>query len=136
MPAMSSSLPRRRWSTKFRDAMRGVRVGVRGQSSFRVHFSMAGLVMLTAVALNVNLLEWCVLTLCIGTVLGAEMFNSALESLARATTDQYHEDVRDALDAASGAVLLVSVAASVVGATIFIFRLGILLSWWGSYLLI
>ncbi len=133
---MNSSSPIRRWSIKFRHAMRGVRVGMRGQNSFCVHLFAAVLVAIVAVVLRVNLLEWCVLVLCIGSVLGAELFNSALERTAQAITDDYHEDLRDALDIASGAVLLVAVCAAVVGAIIFILRLGFWLGWWGSYLII
>ncbi len=133
---MKSSLLIQRWSIKFRHAMRGIRVGIRGQSSFLVHLLAAVLVLFFAVVLRVSLLEWCVLLLCIGSVLGAELFNSALERMAQAITDDYHEDIRDALDIASGAVLLVAVGAAMVGAIIFILRLGILQGWWGSYLII
>ncbi len=99
---MKSSSPIRRWSIKFRHAIRGIRVGMGGQSSFRVHLLAAVLVTIAAVVLRVSLLEWCVLLLCIGSVLGAELFNSALERTAQAITDDYHEDIRDALDIASG----------------------------------
>ena len=133
---MTNASPSRRWSAKFRDAIRGVRVGMSGQSSFRVHLTMVVLVTVAAVVLRVNLLEWCLLLLCIAVVLGTELFNSSIESMSRSVTSEYHDDVRDALDIASGAVLIVSVGAAIIGATIFIFRLGIMLGWWGSYLII
>ena len=69
----------RTWYQKFRCAFRGLRVGVRGQSSFAVHFAAAGLAVLLAALLRVERMEWCVLMLCITIVLTAEMFNSALE---------------------------------------------------------
>ena len=56
--------------------------------------------------------------LCVGTVMAAELFNSSLESLAKAITDQADHNVANALDIASGAVLLVSLTAAVVGAVI------------------
>lgn len=121
------------WLAKFGHAFRGVRVGVRGQSSFAAHFVMAMLVTIFAVVLNVSLLEWCVLVLCIGLVMSAELFNSAIERLAKAITHELDDNVRDALDIASAAVLFAAVAASVAGVTIFVFRLGFAIGWWGGY---
>src|SRR5262245_8497709 len=72
---------RRPWRTKFRDALRGVRLGVRGHSSFFVHFFCAALVIAAAAALQCGILEWALLVGCIGAVLTAELLNSALETL-------------------------------------------------------
>ena len=43
--------PQRRWRDKFRDAQRGMRCGIRGHSSFFVHFFTAALVILGAQSL-------------------------------------------------------------------------------------
>lgn len=133
---MNHYSPLQRWSIKFRHAIRGIRVGVHKQSSFPVHLVAAALVTIAAVLLRVNTAEWCLLLLCIVVVLGAELFNSALERLAQAISQDYDEAIRDALDIASGAVLLVAVGAALVGTIIFVLRLGILFDWWGSYLII
>ena len=126
----------KRWVTKFGHAFRGLRVAVIGQDSFVVHFVMTALVLLAAVVLNVSLIEWAVLVLCIGLVLAAELCNTALEQLAKAVTPDFDERVRDCLDIASAAVLIAALAACVVGATIFVFRLGIWAGWWAEYLLL
>jgi len=120
----------RSWVVKFRDAFRGVKEGVRGQSSFFVHFFVAAAVIAAAWVLNVNVLsEWCVLLLCIAIVLAAEMFNSALESLAKAITDQWDPHVGRALNIGSGAVLIASIGAVIVGTIVFVNRL-CLMNWW------
>lgn len=126
--------PRERsWAEKFRDAFRGLKEGVRGQSSFFVHFFMAAAVIAAAVVLEIDdLLQWCILVLCIAVVLTAEMFNSALESLARAITDEMDPHVGRALNIGSAAVLLASIGAAIVGTLIFLNRLGMRLSWWGE----
>jgi diacylglycerol kinase len=51
------------------------------------------------------------------------MFNSAFEKLARAITNDHDPEIRDALDIASGAVLLASLGAAAVGAMILLPRL-------------
>ena len=120
----------RSWGRKFRDAFRGVAVGVRGQSSFRVHFLFAALVIAAAALLRASWIEWAVLLLCIAVVLTAEMFNSALESLAKAITDKHDPRLADALDTGSAAVLLAAIGAVLVGAIVFLYRLGVLVGWW------
>ncbi len=124
-------LPSRPWSDKFRDAFRGLKLGVRGQSSFFVHFFMAAAVVAAGIVLGIDQLwQWCVLLLCIVGVLTAEMFNTAIESMARAFTDEMNPDLGKALDIGSAAVLIAAVGAAVVGSIIFLCRLGTLLQWW------
>src|SRR5207249_11700618 len=44
--------PPRSWRSKFRDALRGVKLGIRGHSSFFVHFFFAALVIAAAIVLG------------------------------------------------------------------------------------
>lgn len=105
----------RRWSDKFRDAFRGIAQGVRGQSSFAAHLLITLLVIAVAAAIQVRLWEWAVLTLCMALVLTAEMFNSALEHLAKAVDREFNPHLGAALDIASGAVLIAALGAAIVG---------------------
>ena len=125
------SFIQRSWFRKFRDAFRGVAVGVRGQSSFRFHLIVGAVVAAAGAALRVDLKEWCILALCVAAVLSAEMFNSALESMAKAITGESDPHLGNSLDIGSAAVLVASIGSAVVGAIIFGHRLGILLGWWG-----
>ncbi len=111
---------RRSWRHKFRAACRGLKLGVRGHSSFCVHFFCAALVLLTALVLGCEPLEWCVLIGCVGLVLTAELFNSAIETLFRGLPTATKERTWQALDIAAGAVLLASLTASVVGLLVFV----------------
>ena len=125
MPA-EKTRRRRSWGRKFRDAFRGLAVGVRGQNSFRVHFPFAVLVIAAAAWLRASPIEWAVLLVCITLVLAAEMFNSALESLAKAITDKHDPRLADALDTGSAAVLVAAIGAVLVGGIVFLHRLGVL----------
>ena len=120
----------RTWWAKFRDALIGLKLGVRGQSSFFVHVFAAAAVIVVATVLGCTLVEWCLLLLCIAGVLTAEMLNSALESMAKAITEEHNPHLAVALDVGSAAVLLASTAAATVGTLIFTHRLGLLLGWW------
>jgi diacylglycerol kinase len=115
--------PRRPWRAKFRDALRGLKLGVRGHSSFFVHFFFAALVLAAAIVLRCTVNQWGILILCIGLVLTAELFNSAIETLFRGLDESAKERCWPALDIAAGAVLLASLVAASVGTIIFVSRL-------------
>ncbi len=124
--------PRHPWNRKIVWAVRGALWGISSQrDNFAIHLTTAAAVVLAGFWLHVNLLEWCLLVLCIATVLAAELFNTALEQLARAITREHREEIRNALDAGAGAVLIAAKGAAIVGAIIFINRLGLRFDWWG-----
>jgi len=120
----------RPWREKFRDAFLGIRLAIRSERSFAVHLPMSVAVVVLAIALRVNLVEACILGLCVTLVLAAEMFNTALERLARIIDREQNADLAVALDIASGAVLTASIGAALIGGAIFLSRLGLLLGWW------
>ena len=107
------------WINKFRFAFRGLIYGVAGQSSFLVHLPTALAVLVLAYWLKCSCWQWCVLGLCIGFVLAMELFNSAIEHLARGLCHEQNPAVGRALDTASSAVLVAAITASLIGAAIF-----------------
>ena len=112
----------RSWSQKFADAFRGLSRAVRSQSSFSVHLGMAMAVVAAGAVVQVSPVEWCLLVFAIGLVLMAEIFNTAIESLARGPGSRRHPRLRDALDMASGGVLVAAVTAAVIGLFVFVPR--------------
>ena len=82
--------PRRRWPAKFRAAGRAMAAALRSQSSFHVHAVATLLVLAAAALLQMGRLQWCLLLLCITSVLAAEMFNTALEILAKAVDREFN----------------------------------------------
>lgn len=110
---------RSHWYNKFANAVRGIRWGVVGQSSFYVHLACAAATLVLAGILHCAPWQWCVLGLCIGLVLSLELVNSALECLAQGLCHEHNEQVGRALDIASGAVLVASCVAAMIGLAIF-----------------
>jgi diacylglycerol kinase len=120
----------RRWRDKFREALRGVKLGVRGHSSFFVHFFFAAVALAAALVLDCTLTDWCLIVGCIGLVLTAELFNSATETLYHALDGETKRRARGCLDIAAGAVLVASFTAAVVGSVVFTRQVLILLHVW------
>ena len=110
---------RRTWLRKFADAFRGLSRAIRSQSSFACHLFVAGAVVAAGAVSRVSAVEWGLLMLAIGLVLSAEIFNTAIESLARGPGSRRHPRLRDALDMASGGVLMAAITAVVIGVIVF-----------------
>ena len=99
----------------FQAALSGLASVVGGEPNARIHLAAAAGVVLAGLWLEVSRLEWCWLVAAIAAVLAAEALNTALESLADATHPDPHPGVGRAKDAAAGAVLLVAIAAAMIG---------------------
>jgi diacylglycerol kinase len=133
-PAVASDPPRvkkpRRWVDKFREALRGMKLGVRGHSSFFVHFFFAALALAAALALGCDRTEWCLVVGCVGLVVTAELFNSAIETLFHGLDAETKDRIHGCLDIAAGAVLAASITAATVGTIVFGHRLLVMLHVW------
>jgi diacylglycerol kinase len=110
--------PLRHWRDKFREAFRGVWLGIRGHTSFRAHFACAALALAAGAVLRCAVWEWCAIIGCIGLVLTAELFNSALETLFHGLDDAAKARITGCLDIAAGAVLMACLTAVAVGGLI------------------
>ncbi len=86
----------------------------------RLHASAAIMTIALGFWLEISTLEWIAVTLCIGMVLTAEAFNSAIEHLVDLVSPDHHQLAGRVKDLAAGAVLLAAVAAFVIGIIIFI----------------
>ncbi|NOY42490.1 MAG: diacylglycerol kinase family protein [Planctomycetes bacterium] len=104
------------WGERFAVACRGMKIAVRDEVSLRVHLSMATVALLASAALGISRLEWCLIILCIVVAISAELFNTAIERLAKAITREENPDIRDALDTAAGAILVIAIGAIVLAA--------------------
>ena len=110
----------RPWPAKFLDAGRGMLIGIRSGNSYTVHSFFTIAVIIAAVVFGVDRIEWCLLVFCIAAVFTAEHLNSGLELLAKAITAERNPYVRDALDMGSGAVMVISLGAVIIGLIVFI----------------
>ena len=117
----------RPWRDKLRTTFRGIKLGVRGHSSFFIHFFFTVFVLAAAIVLHCDLVQWCLLLGCVGCVLTAELFNSAIETLCRGLDEESRSRAWPCLDIAAGAVLLAGLTAAVVGGLVLAYQLAVLL---------
>ncbi|MEY2633505.1 MAG: hypothetical protein RIR00_2159 [Pseudomonadota bacterium] len=105
-------------------ALAGWRLAFVGESSFRSQCLAAVLALAFTVWLRPAPLWWALVGMSIALVLGAELFNTALEHLADGLHPGQAEFVRYAKDCAAGAVLVFSASSLLVFALMLWATLG------------
>jgi len=115
------SAPRRPPSLieSFNFAFDGIIHVLRTQRNMRIHFLVAALVLVAALASGVEKLELIVLLLAIAFVLIAEMVNTAVEAAVDVATTSFDPMAKLAKDIAAGAVLIATAVAVAVGYLVF-----------------
>lgn len=103
----------------FRIALTGFRYAFRTQRNVRIHCAGAVLVLGMAWLLRVEGVRLALLFGAIGSVLGAELFNTAVEAVVDLYTDEYHRLAKAAKDVAAAAVLVQTVVAVTIGYVVF-----------------
>ena len=74
----------------------------------------------TIILFDITRTEWMIIILCIGMVVAAELFNTAIERLVDLVSPERHPIAGQVKDIAAGAVLVCAVAAAIIGGIIFI----------------
>ena len=107
----------------FSFAWQGVWHAVLTQRNMRVHLAAAIAAVIAAAVLGISAVQWACVTLAIGMVLVAEIFNTVIEAMIDLQTRQLHPLAKIAKDGAAGAVLVASIAAVGVAIAVFVPRL-------------
>src|ERR671913_914103 len=87
-------------------AINGIWSGVTDQLNLKVQMGVALLVIGAGIYYHISPVEWCVILLCIGLVLGLEMINSAIESVVDLVTLERKPLAGRIKDIAAGGLLL------------------------------
>lgn len=100
-------------------AWNGIRHTAATQLNFKVHLAAALIAVYAGYALHISNNEWLWITLCIGVVLTAELFNTAIEFLTDLVSPEYNEKAGLVKDMSAGAVLVTAICALIIGLIIF-----------------
>ena len=87
--------------------------------NFKIECVFAVAAIVLGLAFGIDATSWLVVIVCIGLVLGAECANTALEALVDLVSPEYNDFARIAKDCAAGAVLILSIAALIVGIALY-----------------
>lgn len=104
----------------FRDAFHGLWYIIKTQANFRIQVFIGIIAIILGFLLNISVIEWCIIVLAMGFVLGAEAVNSSIELLSDKVEEAYSESIRRIKDTAASSALIVSISAFIIGCLIFL----------------
>ena len=104
----------------FRYAWQGIRQCVGREQNLSFHLIVTVLVIGAGFVFGITPGEWTAICLCIGLVVSAELFNTAIERLVDLVSPQRHPLAGQVKDIAAGAGLVCALAAIAVGLIIFV----------------
>ena len=100
-------------------ALRGALLLIRTEASIKVQVGIAIIVTIAGFYYNLSATEWILQVFAIGLVMGIEGMNTAVEKIADYIQPEFDEKIGFIKDISAGAVMLVSIAASIIGVIIY-----------------
>ena len=91
------------------------------ERNMKIHIVVFIIVLFAGAILNISPMEWMIILIVSGVVFAAETFNTAIETLSdRVCGAQYDDAIKVVKDWSATAVLILSVAAALIGVIIFL----------------
>lgn len=100
-------------------AMRGLFAAAKGERNFRMQLCVFAAVVALGFLLRLTALEWVAVLVCSAMVLGAELFNTAIETVVDLVSPDFNELAGKAKDVSAAAVWVIALFAAVVGMIVF-----------------
>lgn len=113
----------RKHHISFKHAMDGIIWAFTTQPNFRVHITLSVIAIVSGLLLKITYIEMTIICLVIVLGMGAEMINTAIESMTDLITTEYKQSAKIAKDVAAGMMLLTAIGAVVIAALIFLPRI-------------
>lgn len=104
----------------FSFAIKGIVSSFKSERNMKIHTVAMILVIILGFVFKISIQEWTYITISIALVIGAEVFNTAIETSIDLITKEQNELAGRAKDLAAGAVLIFAISSLIVGALIFI----------------
>lgn len=113
----------------FQYAIDGILYSFRKGTHFKFHIAAAIAVFILAFLFSVSVFEWLMLILISSAVIAAETLNTAIEETCDVLHPDHHPKARLAKHCAAGAVLILSIAAIVIGLIILLPKIFVFWVW-------
>jgi diacylglycerol kinase (ATP) len=111
-------MPKHALIKSFGFAFKGLKLAL-NERNFLLHIISAMLVIIAGLFFRISATEWCVLLLCIGVVMTAELINTAIEKLVDMVSPGFNVTAGQVKDLSAAAVLLFSLISAIIGLLVF-----------------
>ena len=104
----------------FKYAVEGFISSFKTERNMKIHVLAMVAVIAISIFLKLDKIEWCIIIIAISTVISAELFNTAIETVVDMISPGKHPKAKIIKDIAAAAVLVLAIGAAVIGLIIFI----------------
>lgn len=104
----------------FKYSFGGLRILLKTEKSFRLHVTIAIIVIAYSAYVQIERIYWVVLLMIIALILSLEIFNSAIERLVDILAPRTHGLAKEIKDLLAAMVLLTSIFAAAIGLIVFL----------------
>jgi len=103
----------------FKFALNGIRLIFKSGPNFIIQLIIAFITLSAGIYFQIRATEWTIILICIGGVLSAEIFNTAIEKMVDHLSPEKNKYAGEIKDLAAGAVLLFAIITAIIGIIIF-----------------
>ena len=107
----------------FKYAIEGFISSFKTERNMKIHVLATIFVIILGIYLKLSSTEWCIISLAIALVIGAELFNTAIETIVDMVSPEKDPKAKLAKDISAAAVLVLAIGALAIGIIIFIPKL-------------
>lgn len=107
----------------FRYAIEGFLCAFKEEQNMMIHVFVTIIVIIMGFLLKINLLEWLIVILLIGLVIGTELMNTAIEAVVDLTCPSKNALAKIAKDTAAASVMVFALISAIIGLIIFLPKL-------------
>ncbi len=101
-------------------ALSGWKKAIKSEKNLKIDCIITIIVIILGFLLKISTSEWIICILLVGCVLSAELMNTAIETVVDMYTREKNALAEKAKDISAGAVLIIAVAAAIIGLLIFV----------------
>lgn len=99
----------------FKYAIEGIISSFKTERNMKIHVLAMIVVIALGLFFRLNKVEWCFIIIAIASVISAELFNTAIETVVDMVSPERNPKAKLAKDIAAGAVLVVAICAAIIG---------------------
>lgn len=107
-------------------ALEGFASAVKTERNIKVMLALGVVAVAVGFLLRLDWISWCLIAVCCGLVIFAELCNTAMEAIVDLATQELHPLAKRAKDIAAASVYVLSITAAVIGLIVFAHALGVL----------
>ena len=104
----------------FKYAIEGFISSFKTERNMKIHILAMAVVIVLGLYMKLTTIEWCFIIVSIVLVIGAELLNTAIETLVDMVSPERNPKAKLVKDISAAAVLTLAVGAAIIGSIIFI----------------